>query len=434
MKLLKNLADQGKTVVASLHQPSSEIFSLLDRLIILARGEVVYDGKTIELTNYLDSIGYRCPVYSNVGDYVLQQIHDDVDTFINKWKQYSDRSKTKSSVPGLERQQSLPVTQSMVMSEKRAMASIVTQLYVISLRSLKIFIRDPLPTYVRFGQVLFTGVLEGLLWLQLQDLDSITNYNTATVNAQNRFGGIFYAVAFACMNAIMTVLHVVCVCVCFFLKCMFAPCMFLHACFLKCMFVDPFFFKKKKKANLTFPSQRLIFQKERASNWYYTWVWVLCKVFIDTPMSCLAMVPFAILIKYMVNFRADVVNIYISLTLCAIVADALGFFLGTIANRPELAIQISPVTIIPLMLFSNFFVATNTIPAYLRWIKWIDPFFYGTEIFSIDEFQGISTGEQLLSNYGIKSSDKSRDIYLMLALFFGLRLVGIVSLLWRNGW
>ncbi|ETO01505.1 ATP-binding cassette sub-family G member 1 [Reticulomyxa filosa] len=305
----------------------------------------------------------------------------------------------------------------MVMSEKRAMASIVTQLYVISLRSLKIFIRDPLPTYVRFGQVLFTGVLEGLLWLQLQDLDSITNYNTATVNAQNRFGGIFYAVAFACMNAIMTVLHVVCV------------------FFLKCMFVDPpFFFFKKKKANLTFPSQRLIFQKERASNWYYTWVWVLCKVFIDTPMSCLAMVPFAILIKYMVNFRADVVNIYISLTLCAIVADALGFFLGTIANRPELAIQISPVTIIPLMLFSNFFVATNTIPAYLRWIKWIDPFFYGTEIFSIDEFQGISTGEQLLSNYGIKSSDKSRDIYLMLALFFGLRLVGIVSLLWRNGW
>lgn len=37
---LKNLARKGRTVVCTMHQPSSEIFHLFDDLVILGKGEV----------------------------------------------------------------------------------------------------------------------------------------------------------------------------------------------------------------------------------------------------------------------------------------------------------------------------------------------------------------------------------------------------------
>ena len=46
VEMMQDLAHTyGRTVVSTIHQPSSEIFELFDRLILLAHGEVVYDGK-----------------------------------------------------------------------------------------------------------------------------------------------------------------------------------------------------------------------------------------------------------------------------------------------------------------------------------------------------------------------------------------------------
>jgi ABC-type multidrug transport system ATPase subunit len=43
--LMHNLArKRGKTIVSTIHQPSSEAFFYFDRLIIMADGNVVYQG------------------------------------------------------------------------------------------------------------------------------------------------------------------------------------------------------------------------------------------------------------------------------------------------------------------------------------------------------------------------------------------------------
>lgn len=41
---LKNLARDGRTVIASIHQPSSEVFELFDNLFLLSGGKTVYFG------------------------------------------------------------------------------------------------------------------------------------------------------------------------------------------------------------------------------------------------------------------------------------------------------------------------------------------------------------------------------------------------------
>ena len=42
MDVLRELALQGKTIITSIHQPSSQIFQSFDQLILLADGKMIY--------------------------------------------------------------------------------------------------------------------------------------------------------------------------------------------------------------------------------------------------------------------------------------------------------------------------------------------------------------------------------------------------------
>ena len=49
-KLLKNEALGGMTIIATVHQPSGEVFNCFDRLIVLQDGYAVYQGPLNELS------------------------------------------------------------------------------------------------------------------------------------------------------------------------------------------------------------------------------------------------------------------------------------------------------------------------------------------------------------------------------------------------
>jgi ABC-type multidrug transport system ATPase subunit len=42
VKILRDQAKKGKTIIATIHQPSSEAFQIFDRLILMADGLIVY--------------------------------------------------------------------------------------------------------------------------------------------------------------------------------------------------------------------------------------------------------------------------------------------------------------------------------------------------------------------------------------------------------
>lgn len=44
IQTLRNIARDGRTVISSIHQPSSEVFALFDDLCLLSSGETVYFG------------------------------------------------------------------------------------------------------------------------------------------------------------------------------------------------------------------------------------------------------------------------------------------------------------------------------------------------------------------------------------------------------
>ena len=94
MLLLKDLARRGKLVVAILHQPSSDIFKLLDRLWILDQGGYpIYNGNPVDAVVYFKTMSTQvnaaeseCPRCGNViPEQILQiieaqEINDDGST------------------------------------------------------------------------------------------------------------------------------------------------------------------------------------------------------------------------------------------------------------------------------------------------------------------------------------------------------------------
>lgn len=44
MLVLKSMALKGKTVVTTIHQPSSEIFAMFDKVLLMAEGRVAFLG------------------------------------------------------------------------------------------------------------------------------------------------------------------------------------------------------------------------------------------------------------------------------------------------------------------------------------------------------------------------------------------------------
>lgn len=65
----------NKTIICTIHQPSSEIFMKFDRLILLVDGKFIYQGPRSDVIEYFSSFGFQCPKLSNPADYFMSIMH-----------------------------------------------------------------------------------------------------------------------------------------------------------------------------------------------------------------------------------------------------------------------------------------------------------------------------------------------------------------------
>jgi ATP-binding cassette subfamily G (WHITE) protein 1 len=240
-KALQNLAHrQGRTIVATIHQPSSDIFYLFDDLLILAEGRIAYYGPTEGCIEYFSDLGYPCPQYSNPADYIFMNILSDIDgktatTPIGSARSPSTTSRarrretrpvswipsgiTESSEQRIQRVleywpnspecekmtellEHVPVKGVGTLSYK-GRASYWTQFMFLMGRASKNAIRNPMIVRVRLFQSIFIGLLLGLIYMN-------QNQYPIGQQIQNRAGVLFFIAVnqyFAAANQILAVFY-----------------------------------------------------------------------------------------------------------------------------------------------------------------------------------------------------------------------------------
>ncbi|CAA7060284.1 unnamed protein product [Microthlaspi erraticum] len=139
VQILKSIATSRKrTVILSIHQPSFKILSLIDSLLLLSKGSVVYHGRLDEIGDFLLSKGFTVPSQLNSLEYameILQDLHDPYENSIIVLPE-SKKQNTKQSIVQYR-------------------SSRITEISLLSRRFWKIIYRT--------RQLLLTNILEALI-------------------------------------------------------------------------------------------------------------------------------------------------------------------------------------------------------------------------------------------------------------------------------
>ena len=77
MQTLKDLAGAGHTVVTSIHQPRSSIFTMFDDVLLLTEGGCVYHGPAASALEHFSKQGFECPERYNPAEFLADLISID---------------------------------------------------------------------------------------------------------------------------------------------------------------------------------------------------------------------------------------------------------------------------------------------------------------------------------------------------------------------
>ncbi|KAL4354807.1 hypothetical protein GQ457_06G043610 [Hibiscus cannabinus] len=154
MSRIVRLARQhGTTVIASIHQPSSEVFELFHNLCLLSSGKTVYFGPVSMAEKFFAINGYPCPALRNPSDHYLRTINRDfdedieqgkssyntekiIDTLVESYKSSEICSQVQQNVLKISQQKGGPL------EKKGSQASFITQSIVLTKRSFVNMYRD----------------------------------------------------------------------------------------------------------------------------------------------------------------------------------------------------------------------------------------------------------------------------------------------------
>ncbi|GJM87805.1 hypothetical protein PR202_ga03798 [Eleusine coracana subsp. coracana] len=70
---------EGMTVIAAVHQPSTEVFDLFHGLCLLAYGRTVFFGPASDTNQFFTANGFPCPSLMNPSDHFLRTINKDFE-------------------------------------------------------------------------------------------------------------------------------------------------------------------------------------------------------------------------------------------------------------------------------------------------------------------------------------------------------------------
>ncbi|XP_013114017.1 ATP-binding cassette sub-family G member 1 [Stomoxys calcitrans] len=72
LRILKQLANCGHTIVCSLHCPSARLLQMVNKVYAMANGECIYQGRVDNIVPFLNDLNLNCPLTHNPTDFIIE--------------------------------------------------------------------------------------------------------------------------------------------------------------------------------------------------------------------------------------------------------------------------------------------------------------------------------------------------------------------------
>ncbi|CAH0387981.1 unnamed protein product [Bemisia tabaci] len=175
--VLKSLAQQGRTIVCTIHQPSASIFETFDHVYMLAKGQCIYQGAPTQLVPFLANIGLHCKATYNPADFVFEILDTEnikrmTHEIANGKLSQPDPNTTETpAVTKLCRRETMAVIPQVSVTDEEVKKSVEfptsfwTQFSILLKRRLLQNSRNKTSLYIQSLHHLFSGIFLGGIFL-----------------------------------------------------------------------------------------------------------------------------------------------------------------------------------------------------------------------------------------------------------------------------
>ncbi|CAD5234204.1 unnamed protein product [Bursaphelenchus xylophilus] len=411
VQLLKNLAKtKNMTVVLTIHQPSSQVFELFDKVCLLADGRTAFLGSMLEASMFWKGMGMNLPDNYNPGDFFINTLtQDEKDKKNKKAKKICDAFDTsdigkelKKTVAKLHQADTsgssnsdsdIHRTHDVYWNDKYKYRSTWFQQFVVlTKRSFLVTIREPMLLKVKLIQTIIISIILGLIYFNTPVKQStIMNINGLLYQAASNMNFMFQFAA----------LGMIC-------------------------------------------AEYPIFLREHLSGTYRVSSYFLAKNVAELVQYIVYPVVFSSITYWMCGLYASFWAFLIftfNTILMTNAAVSVAYFFACLFPSINVSSAIMPILVIPLLAFGGFFINQNTLPWYFMPLKYLSYFGYVFENMAINEWSGIEqipcedtrncleSGQEVLESLSFNADNLIFNTVALILMIITLRFIGFLALL-----
>ncbi|KAJ4721730.1 Pleiotropic drug resistance transporter [Melia azedarach] len=336
MRAIKNVADTGRTIVCTIHQPSTEIFESFDELILLKLGgHIIYSGSLAHHSSQVIEYFQGIPGVPKIRDnynpatWMLEVTSTSAEAQLGvDFAQIYKNSDLYEINKELARQLSIPTPGSSDLHFPTQFAQNGWEQFKFCLWKQNLsYWRSPSFNLTRIIHAIIGSFLFGLIyWNRGNKINNQQNF-------LDIFGSLTAAVVFFGVSNCTTVLPYV-------------------------------------------ETERTVMYRERFAGMYSPWAYALAQVIIEAPYVCIQTVIFVIITYPMIGYYKSAHKIlwfFYNMLCTQMYYSYLGMFLMSLTPIYPIAAIISAACFPMLNLFSGFFVPQPQIPKWWIWLYYLMP-------------------------------------------------------------
>ena len=446
-KKLKDLGDSGKcTVVCTIHQPQSKIFDLIDFLILLKEGNIVYQGASNAALGFFEKAGFICPSLTNPADFLLDIISPPVSNIIESHKMIDSAkmSELESKASKGENFKEIDlISQRNSLKEKEDFEKHLNQNKIIKKESnLTTYIPENMDYMNKINVDLEMGKDKPFLSTRNQISWCLQYYILTKKNLKEYRRKI--------KTLITQLINIIVMAV-------FMGTVFYHigddqisvqkrssSLFFCC--VNQGLFVALEVLN-SFPAERELSLRERKAGTYNVSAYFMAKMTSDFCILINKPFIFTVIVYFLIGYDNQVSKFFVFLgfmLLCNMAAVSMTLMITALCRTAQFSVIILPLSLELVRMFGGFFLSPALLPKYFSWIDALSFVKYSYIGISLNELTGleivctpgqlkngvcpITNGEETIQSLGLDYITKEQAAGFLLLFIIVTRMIAYLGL------